>query len=1660
MAASDSKRIVLAYGPSAGGWVERILKTLPRRSRRLWKIGDASENVPSRLAGFASLRLRNEILVAAETNAADAERLAAEWGPPGASGFFVLRPELPERRESGEEASPAANLRRRTVLALIRKNRLILDRAHSALTEAARMGRPLTDGARWIVDNSWLIRAHVAQLRRELPRNVSPGASGRLASDIHRLAQILAVTTDGALTEDNIREYLRSVQTACPLTSHELWAFPLFLRVALIQILASRAAREDENQQLRELARLWANRLANAARAGGEACARMLDRLDSEPAARRPPFMAALAGELRDEEAALQGVCRWMQERSDIPLSDLARRQPPEESARAVGIANSYTSLRTLGQLEYAEIFEAVSLVDAELRADPAGVYQHSDFETRDRCRRAVERISLQSGIPEREIARRATELTDRSDDLRTGNVAWYLLAGGITCVEQASGARIGNPLRIRRFAVRHATAVYITTIVLLTACFMALSLVLAREAGVQSWAILAALAAGAAFTLSELSVQIAHALIISLLPPEPLPKMNYRAGIPAVSATLVVVPTMLTNCDAVRADIGRLEVRYLSNRDDNIFFSIFSDFTDSPVATDPGDEQLLRAAVEGINDLNARYPGGRFLLFHRPRTWSDGEQAWIGRERKRGKIEDLNAYLCGEGTGNILVAGRLPPPVAYVITVDSDTQLPLESARRLIETIAHPLNRVEINPSSRVRTQGYTIIQPRISIALPAATATRFTRIFADTNGTDPYCRMTSDAQQELFSEGIFHGKAIYDVKAFHAILKDRFPAETILSHDLIEGAHAGVGLASDIELFENMPTDYGSYAARQRRWIRGDWQIAPWMFGQVPLPTGKKCATPLNAIGRWRILDNLRRSLIPVAAVGLLLFGWLMSSAPGTGSLVVGLAVAIPAFAPLLDRLARRLHGSVRGWQGAADDLRRAAVMIAFLPHQAWLAVDSIARVCYRRWFSHRKMLEWQTAERVQVLGRQHLDATFRQLLVVSILSMVLAVVLVRHSVWAPAVLFVGLWIFAPLLMSWLASPDQPEQAWLPQNDIWFLRRAARRTWRYFDDLIGAQTNWLPPDNSQVKHRIEVAQRTSPTNIGLWFTSALAAWDFGYLTTDEMVTRCGQTLETLKRLERCDTHFLNWYDTHTLAPLNPRYISTVDSGNLVAALWVFAQGCVDAMGAPVIGSVAFRGLSDTLAVFREVCGKDPSASAPLRELRSLLRRPNGGHEFVSGLDVASAAARKLVAAQLRNDVPGNEQAYWASRLSEQLAAWNETAHRYLRWMAVLASMPDTALQEIDPELVSLRRSVLRSIPSLKDLAGCMPASVASILSRRCAQAVDTGMAAWFDRIAGEYADAQAEAAQRMARLEALRTAVQQLAEDTNFGVLYDRRHRLFGIGHDPRAAGNFTSHYDLLASESRLTSLVAIAKGDVPAEHWFALSRPWIHSFRRGQLLSWSGTMFEYLMPPLFTRIFTNSLLHGACRSAVKCHIEYGERNAVPWGISESAHADSDSRGVYQYRAFGVPELALNPDIGSDTVVAPYATMLALPLAPRAALENLRRLEKTGLAGPMGYYESVDFRSECSADDSGGSVVGCYMAHHQGMSLAALSNLLHRNIMQRRFHNDPRIRSVETLLCERVPVVPLPAEERKLRQTPARVPSAGKAAAPVAAGVAERPG
>ncbi len=1643
---TNASRVVLAfYSSEEQEHADRAFAALRETRSRACLIGNETAKAPDSCQFYADLRIEGETVVAVETDPAKTGEVVKALRLAGTPSIFVIRPHLPTARE-GKRKRDTAPRTRREILARLDVDKKTLDAARRELREAARLDHALPPAAEWILDNSYLIRTQIAEVRRHLPRDFEAWeSSGTPAVNVPSLARDLVNECGFALNENNIRDFLRQRQVKAPLTIAELWAFPLFLRIALIEELTGIARRVAQAQQLREVAYLWANRLATSTQVNGGAFERALHLLESEPVAREPHFVAALAEQLQDEERALGPVQRWIEKSFQAPITDLARDLHTKEAAQTVSAANAFGSLRILASLPFTKIFEDVSLVEAELRTDPAGVYARSDFPTRDRCRRQIERIAAHSKASELEVARAAIGLARQNGE----HVALYLLTRRVDLLEEEVHARVGLTLRAARMVHRHATPIYIAAITALAFCFTAMAVVFAIDAGMPPNALLAVLGLLALFPASELALQIVNMLVVSLLPPEPLPKLDYRDGIPAENATLIVVPMMLSSLHDVRADLERLEVRYLANRDANLFYSLFADFTDAEEAVTPRDAGLLDAVRDGIVVLNARY-GDRFVLFHRPRVWSESEQVWIGRERKRGKLEELNAFLCGEGSGEILVEGSLKVPIRYVITLDADTQLPIEAARRLVGTIAHPLNHVEIDPATRTRIRGYAVIQPRVSIALPGATATRFTRVFADASGTDPYSRTVSDVHQDLFQEAMFHGKAIYDVQALHTILSNRFPDETILSHDLIEGAHAGVGLATDIELFEHLPIDYGGFANREHRWIRGDWQIARWVLPTVPGPGGRRVKNPLTFINRWRILDNLRRSLLPIAALLLLLLGWLASATPAVWSLMVALAVAIPAIAPLLDRLARRVEGTAQRWQGAADELVRALVTIAFLPHQAWISADAIVRVHYRLYFSHRKLLQWQTAAKTHAESRRHIDATLRRLLIVAGLSIVLSAALLLRHAFLPATGFVILWVISPLMMRWLALPEQHAyRRKLAPEETRVLRHLARKTWRYFDDLVSDERHWLPPDNTQLALRVEIAERTSPTNIGLWLTAALSARDFGYLTADEFCHRVAQTMETLSRLERYEGHLLNWYDTKSLEPLNPRYVSTVDSGNLLACLWVIEQGIEDILRAPAIGVASLRGLSDTLSILEERCGDDPSTAAALHALRRLLHGAREGYELMARFRMAEAPLRKLRETHRwhSDESSRDERAYWADRLSAEFASWSATADRYMRWMEKLAQPPDSSLLRIGPDAVALRRRALHATPSIAALADGSHGYVAAILEWRSRE-LSAELSAWLDELAAEYEAARTRAVATVRALRAISGSAAALAGGVDMRFLYDERVKLFGVGYAVGGPREFNSHYDLLASECRLTSLIAIARGDVPVEHWYAMSRPYTKSKSGEALLSWSGTMFEYMMPLLFTRAFENSLLERACRDAVDRQIEYGNENGVPWGISESGYSAIDANGIYQYRAFGVPDLALDPGSEGDLVVAPYATVLAMQVDAPAAAANMVRLAGLGLSGPDGFYEAIDFTRQSKREGEPGVIISSYMAHHQGMSLAALNNVLHRDTLQRRFHNDLRIRAVETLLFEGIPITQLPIEEIRMKPSPVRTQASGDAA------------
>jgi cyclic beta-1,2-glucan synthetase len=1611
------------------------------------------------LAHYGRFLFPGESLVAVQAPEERTADVIALWHQISHVAVFAIRPGL-------QCAAPAgANLPRREPVALARlpecaivlaashtldtsphSRRLLpivsecahaLELARADLAEAARLDYGVTHAADWILDNAYLIRSHIADIRHDLPVNhnrILPAladASSPIRLRVYHVAVELIQLTGHRPTAEGIVSFLDSYQGTAPLTIAELWVFPLMLRLVLLQKLRCLSERTSVRQHQKELADFWSNRLLNAAERGPEQFKRIVAELDRDGDDLTSHFIARLGEQLHKEESLLTPIQKWIEEKTGQPLADIVRGEHAEEANDLMLISDSIGSLRQLSELQYPKIVEAVSRMEAVLSEDPSGIHARGNFDTRDRCRRAVEELARQSRTTELVVARLVVEVARQAPPGGiAGCVAYYLLDEGRPELERRLQSRVPFGVRRLRLLYRHATTLYLGWMGAATVAIAGAFLVAAHSAGVST-PMLVVLGLLAVIPASELATFLVQMWLTWTLPPRVLPKMSFKRGIPDDCRTLVVIPMMLLTPDSIRSEIDKLEVRYLANPGANLSFSLLSDFTDAEEPEMPEDDGLLGLAVKGVEQLNARHPGGHFILFHRVRAWCESERRWIGWERKRGKLEELNALLSGEASGVLVAAGEAPEGIRYVITLDADTQLPHGSAAKMVETIAHPLNRVELTPDRRNRVRGYTIIQPRVSITLPSATATRFSRLFSDARGTDPYCQAVSDVYQDLFGEAIYHGKAIYDVRAFHEILHRRLPEQRLLSHDLIEGAYVGVALASDVELFEQFPYDYTSYSRRQHRWIRGDWQIASWILPRVPgAEASGRTSNPLSLINRWKILDNLRRSLLPVAALLLLLCGWVFQAAPGPVCALVAAVLTVPLLVQLVTRLVERLRGDERAWREANSDFNRAVVMGTFLPHQAYVAADAAFRVCYRLRVSKRNLLEWQTAEMTILATAAHLDAFRAQFLVISgVAAVFLTVLTVRGAAWDTAgIPFLLLWVAAPAVLHWIGSQrralKQLEQ--VEFADQLYLRRVARETWRFFDDLVGPEHNWLPPDNAQEALRIEVAERTSPTNIGMWLMSAVSAQDLGYITPAQLIERCTATAETLERLERCEGHILNWYNTRTLEPLAPRYVSTVDSGNLIASLWVLARATQGAGGQPQLDASALRGLADTLAVITRRFPAESATSVLLDTLHGLFQETSSGFEIVERIRLAAEPARKLTETLRWDIADSGERAYWFRRLERQVEDWAAYFDRYLSWADVLFAPPDAFLKPLGEAAILERRKLRLQLPLWGEAAqGDIDALREVLRDRGSGPALPLKLTAWIDEVRTAFAKGQAASQALLEAAIRLSEVSEEMAEDTNMRFLFDAERSLLSIGYQVGGPIAFGAHYDLLASESRLSSLVSIAKGDVPTDHWLALGRPYT-SLSGQVLLSWSGTMFEYLMPSLFTLSFRNSLLDNACEAAVKRQIAYADDRDVPWGISESAYSAIDTHQIYQYRAFGVPTLGLQRGLEEELVVAPYATALALMVDPGEAIRNLKRLETFGMYGRMAFYEALDFTRQQERDGGKGVIVYCYMAHHQGMSLMAINNLLNRGIMRTRFHADRRIKTVEPLLFERIPPHP----------------------------------
>lgn len=1470
--------------------------------------------------------------------------------------------------------------------------------------------RRVTPAGEWLLDNFYLIEEEIRTAKRHLPPGYSrelPRLRSGPSEGLPRVYDIALQSVahgDGRLGRGTLTRFVSSYQTVKVLMLGELWAIPIMLRLALIENLRRVAVRVARSRADREVASTWAETMIDVAEKDPKGLILVIADMARSDPPMTAPFVAELARRLQGRSASLALPLSWVEQRlaeNHQTIEQLVQLEAQNQASAQVSVSNSIGSLRLLGSMDWREFVETLSRVDQTLREDPADVYSRMDFATRDTYRHAVERMARRSPHSEAEVARAAVDLaaeagqradTDRG---RRTHVGYYLVDGGRSRLEERVALRLPLWQRLRRGIRRRPLASYVGSIVALT-LVLATWLVLRATDGLaqpptsfplEPWWLLV----GAAVLLlatSQLAMSLVNWAVTLVTAPKPLPRMDFSFGIPQSSRTLVVVPTLLGSMQGIADLVEALEVRFLANRDDQLHFGLLTDFHDAHVEMRDDDDLLLKHARELIEALNMKYraPGDedgddRFFLFHRPRRWNPREGVWMGYERKRGKLADLNALLRGGAHDRFsLIVGdtsRLSG-VRYVITLDTDTRLPRDTAWQFIATMAHPLNRPRFSDdaeSPRV-IEGYGILQPRVGVSLSSANRTRYGRLFGGEPGIDPYTRAVSDVYQDLFGEGSFIGKGIYDVDAFEHVLGGRLPENRILSHDLLEGCYARCGLLSDVELIEESPARYDVDVKRRHRWIRGDWQIIGWLLPRLRIPVGEPDAAglrptrnvrnPLSSLSRWKILDNLRRSLVPASLVALFLIGWAVLQPVWLWSLFALSVVFLPPLINTLgalfskpDELGHRQHASAT-LPAALSQFGQAAVTLACLPHEAAYSLDAVARAIWRMWFTRRRLLEWQASSESTQTAADFI-ATLKRMWIAPTLSLVTFVGLASYRPEALpfAAPVLALWLFAPLVVWAMDRPVQRRQSTLNPEQTIFLRLLARRTWAFFETYVGPEDNHLPPDNMQEQPVERVAHRTSPTNMGLSLLASLAAHDFGYITAEQMAARLRATLDTMDKLPKYQGHWLNWYDTQTLQPLRPAYVSSVDSGNLAGHLLTLRAGLLLLADELPQTHRMLHGLADTLALLEQASGAAPAGSPRLR-FAALLETagaepPDTPTAQWKAFDALTLCAHEVVG---EATAAGGEPLLWAKALHAQCRA----ALDELMQLAPAASLPGEATWEVGP--------LLARSGTLRDLA---------------------------------------ERAGAMATMD--------------YGFLYDPARDLLAIGYNVDEHRRDSGHYDLLASEVRLASFVAIAQGQIPQESWFALGRLLSVADGKAVLLSWSGSMFEYLMPMLVMPSYENTLLDQTMHGAVERQIHYGRQRSVPWGISESGYNTTDAQLNYQYRAFGVPGLGLKRGLAEDLVVAPYATVMALMVDPKAAVQNLLRLAADGFAGTYGYFEAIDYTPSRLPRGETRALVRSYMVHHQGMSLLSLAHVLLGQPMQRRFESDPQLQATLLLLQERIP-------------------------------------
>lgn len=1550
-----------------------------------------------------------------------------------------------------------------SLLPRMRDNGKKLLASYRALSEAIHKKEPLPPAAEWLTDNFHIVEAQLREIQEDLPpsfyKELPRISLGELTGypRIYAISLALTAHTDSLLEPDTIRRFVLSFQRISPLSIGELWALSMTLRLVLVENLRRLSVRIISDHQKRNLANQIADELFSCVDEPSkfQNTTKKIINSCSGNILNEVAYFAQLTKRFRDQEIEIWPALDFLEKhliKENFSTEQAVHLSHQQQASNQVSIANIITSMRLLSGLDWQEFFESLSLVDRILEKDL--VYKKMDFRTRDSYRHVIEKISKKTGILQTEIAEAAYALSEAAItseaattseaanlspvvNTRKTHVGYYLIDKGLPQLAQIFNYKIGKKFDLTHF---HKNTTYFGLIFVFIVIALAGPLYYLTS---QNVSIQKLIAIGILFLIpaSELALSLTNLFLTHLISPKTLPKLDLSNGVPENSRTIVVIPSMLSDLKTIQNLLEKIEIHFIGNTDKQIFFGLLTDFTDSTVEFQNQDQKLVDAALLGIQRLNEKYSAfgeDHFFLFHRSRKLNISENIWMGWERKRGKLHEFNCLLRGdESTSFKIVTApiKLLPKIRFVITLDADTQLPRETALKLIGAILHPLNQPSFDKDLGRITEGYGVLQPRMGISMDSSTRSLFSKIFSGYIGIDPYTTAVSEVYQDLFHEGNYTGKGLYDVDAFEASLNGRIPENSILSHDLFEGLFARTALLTDVEFLDDYPQSYRTFFLRQHRWTRGDWQLLPWLLPIVKNEKHNWVRNNISLISGWKIFDNLRRSLVAPSTFLLMILGFtILPGSPLMWTSYVLAMLIFPTLAQfLIGALKRFLEKETSRTIAPRFNFKLIFIQlffyIVFLAHQTVIHLDAIVRVFYRKCISHKNLLEWSTAAQLEnqnSLQKKPLWQSFWPTLFL-LLSLTAFIFFTPFTYKFLSISLLILWMSYPIAAHLLSRKLVKTKKIITRKDLFLLREIAKKTWHYFETFAGPEDHWLPPDNHQIFPLPVTAHRTSPTNIGLYLLSLMTARDFGYLSTPKFLKLLKLTLSTMEKLEKHEGHFLNWYDTISLEPLYPKYVSTVDSGNLAGYLITVKEACLEIPSSLILDANFIQGFEDSLIIIEAAISDARALNPEIKKQFQILKNqlatptPNKFSRWILFIESLQNSLEKLKI--LLKD--SKDLNLLIEETLTQLAENKNTIVIMTPWLcadfkniAESLSNHTSAMQKWNQTIAeldtntsysSLLKNYESSILGLNEIIFNLDSttSLPGLISHLCEMIKNQ-----IHNIRNLLIDANSTA-----------QSLDLQFSEMNFNFLIKKDREIFTIGYNVSDEKFDPGLYDLLGSESRLASFLAIAKGDVKQSHWFRLGRQLVPTPHGRALVSWTASMFEYLMPLLVFRDDENTLLSETIHSVVERQIEYAKERQVPWGISEAGYNARDLQMNYQYGPFGIPGLGLKRGLSHDLVISPYSTLLAAQVQPVAAILNLKKLISENLLTNFGFYESVDYTTERLPENEKFAIVKSFMAHHQGMSFVSINNVIHNNIVQERFHRDPRVKATQLLLQERIP-------------------------------------